>query len=83
MWKLEENICDFLEDVEKVLSDDPLFVILNSYTTGLASSTMSYILSLKIKNKRGGVVEADEIGIKVQQTGLVLPSGASARWINV
>ena len=83
MWKIEECISDFLELVEKVLSDCPLFVILNSYTTGLQASVMSYLLSLKLKNKRGGNVLADEIGLKVEASGLIMPAGASSRWINV
>lgn len=81
MWKLEDNIGAFLELCERVLSDDPLFVILNSYTTGLQPASMSYLLSLKIKGKRGGRVESDEIGLPVTSTGLVLPAGATARWI--
>jgi len=81
MWKLEDNIGDFLELCEKVISDNPLFVILNSYTTGLQSASMSYLLSLKIAAKRGGSVIADEIGLPVTSTGLVLPCGATARWI--
>ena len=81
MWKLEDNIGDFLELCEKVLSDDPLFVILNSYTTGLQPAAMSYLLSLKIGAKRGGTVMSDEIGLPVTSTGLTLPAGATARWI--
>lgn len=81
MWKLEDNIGDFLELCEKVLSDDPLFVILNSYTTGLQPAAMSYLLSLKVGKKRGGTVTSDEIGLPVTETGLVLPCGATARWM--
>ena len=81
MWKLEDNIGDFLELCEKVLSDNPLFVILNSYTTGLQPAAMSYLLSLKISKKRGGVVLSDEIGLPVSSTGLTFPCGATARWI--
>ena len=81
MWQLEDNIGAFLEICEKVLSDNPLFMILNSYTTGLQPAAMSYLLSLKVASKRGGRVESDEIGIPVRSTGLVLPAGATARWI--
>ncbi len=80
MWKLEDNIGAFLELCESVLSDNPLFVILNSYTTGLQPAAMSYLLSLKVAKKRGGRVDSDEIGLPVTQTGLVLPCGATARW---
>lgn len=81
MWKLEDSIGTFLELCEKVLSDDPLFMILNSYTTGLQPASMSYLLSLKVASKRGGQVLSDEIGLPVTATGLVLPAGATARWI--
>lgn len=80
MWRLEDNIGDFLALCEKVLSDDPLFVILNSYTTGLQPAAMNYLISLKIKALRGGRVESDEIGLPVTASGLVLPAGATSRW---
>ncbi len=80
MWKLEDNIASFLEHCERVLSDNPLFVILNSYTTGLQAASMSYLLSLKVAKKRGGCVTSDEIGLPVSASGLVLPCGATARW---
>ncbi len=80
MWKLEDSIGDFLVTCEKLLSDKPLFLLLNSYTTGLAPSAMEYLVSLYIKNKRGGIVESDELGIKVSQSGYNLPCGASVRW---
>ncbi len=80
IWKIEDSIGDFLELCEKVLSDNPLFVLLNSYTTGLAPSTMAYLLHLKIAEKRDGVISADEIGLVTRSTGMPLPCGASARW---
>ena len=79
-WKLEDSIADFVELAASVLSDDPLFFLLNSYTSGLSPSTMGYILKLKLEKKLGGTVLADEIGLPVTQTGGVLPCGASARW---
>ena len=63
-----------------MLSDDPLFFLVNSYTTGLSPSTMGYILKLKLEKKLGGTVTADEIGLPVTATGGVLPCGSSARW---
>ncbi len=80
VWKLEDSIADFVELAASVLSDDPLFFLLNSYTTGLSASTMGYVLKLKLEKKIGGTVLADEIGLPVTQTGGVLPCGASARW---
>ena len=80
VWKLEESIDALIRLVSQVLSDDPLFFLVNSYTTGLSPSTMGYLLSLYVKEKRGGRVEADEIGLPVLETGAVLPCGSSARW---
>ncbi len=80
VWKLEEGIGDFVELAASVLSDDPLFFLVNSYTTGLSPSTMGYILKLKLEKKLGGTVTADEIGLPVTATGGVLPCGSSARW---
>jgi len=80
IWKLEDNISGFVFLVSKLLSDNPLFFLINSYTTGLSPSAMGYILSAAVKKKYGGRVEADEIGIPVTQTGEVLPCGSSAFW---
>ncbi len=80
VWKLEENIDDLVLLTAQVLSDDPLFFLLNSYTTGLSASTTGYLLNLHIAKKYGGKVTADEIGLPVTETGAVLPCGSSARW---
>ncbi len=80
VWKLEENLYPFVELVSGVLSDDPLFVILNSYTTGLAPSVLTYILQTVIGGRFGGHTVSDELGLPVTQTGLALPCGAAGRW---
>lgn len=77
VWKLEEQIFDFVRECVKLLSNDPLFVVINSYTAGLSPSVMQYILGSLIS---GGTVEADEIGLPVTQSGLVLPCGSTAIW---
>lgn len=77
VWKLEEQIYDFVAECVKLLSDHPLFVVINSYTAGLSPSVMHYILGSLIK---GGNVTADEIGLPVTQSGLVLPCGSTAVW---
>ena len=59
---------------------EPLFFLINSYTTGLAPSVLTYMLSLAVKERFGGHVESDEIGLPVSGTELVLPCGASGRW---
>ena len=83
MWKLEDNIGDFLELCERVLSDNPLFVILNSYTTGLQPAAMSYLLSLKVGKKRGGTVTSDEIGKAVLQKLRKLDAVSYIRYASV
>ncbi len=80
VWKLEENLYPFVELVAGVLSDDPLFVILNSYTTGLSPSVLTYILQTVIGGKFGGHTVSDELGLPVTATGLALPCGSTGRW---
>ena len=79
IWKMENSIYEFLELSAKLLSDRPLFFVINSYTTGLAPAVLKYLLSTVLKDK-GGVVQADEIGLPVRETSLVLPCGACGRW---
>ena len=81
VWKLEDEIYNFAEICSQVLSDDPLMVLINSYTTGLSPSVMEYILGSLVSNKFGGKLTCDEIGLPVTQTGMVLPCGASAMWL--
>jgi len=79
VWKIEENIDDFVSLTEKVLSDNPLFFLLNSYTTGLSASTMKYIAETRLLSDRRGISEADELGLLVRESGLALPCGSSVR----
>lgn len=79
VWKIEENIDEFVALTANLLSDEPLFFLLNSYTTGLSASTMKYITSVRLLSKRGGYSEADELGLPVGNTGLALPCGSSVR----
>lgn len=81
VWKLEDNISELINVTADVLSDDPLFFLLNSYTTGLSAGTMGYMLNSVLSEKFGGKTESGEIGLYVSETGGILPSGASARWI--
>ena len=80
VWRLEENLYPFVELVSGVLSEEPLFIILNSYTTGLAPSVLTYILETLISKKFGGHTVSDELGLPVTESGLVLPCGATGRW---
>ena len=79
VWKIEENIDDFVALVSNLLSDTPLFFLLNSYTTGLSASTMKYITELRIGKGRDIRCEADELGLPVKDSGFALPCGSSVR----
>ena len=80
IWKLEENLYPFVELVASVLSDEPLFMIINSYTTGLAPSVLGYIMDTLVTKKHGGHTECGELGLPVRDTGLILPCGSTGRW---
>lgn len=80
VWKLEDNIDELVSLVSRVLSDEPLFFLINSYTTGLSPMTMSYIVNMKVASRFGGKTEAGELGLRVSESGLMLPCGASTRW---
>ena len=80
IWKLEENLWPFVELVAQLLSDNPLFFLINSYTTGLAPSVLTYILETLVTRKHGGHTESQELGLPVTNTGLALPCGATGRW---
>lgn len=79
IWKIEESVFPFMQLCSQLISDTPLFFLINSYTTGLQPAVLTYMLSTILKS-RGGKVEASEIGLPVKDTGLVLPCGASGRW---
>lgn len=80
VWKLENEIYSFVELCRGVLSENPIAVLLNSYTTGLSPAVMQYILSSVLSPTFGGHTESDEIGLPVTSSGLVLPCGATAIW---
>ena len=80
VWKLEDNLYDFVKLCAGVLSERPLFVLINSYTTGLAPSVLGYLLHLLVAEKYGGKCTWDELGLPVTETGLALPCGATGRW---
>lgn len=80
VWKLEEQVYSLVELCSNVLTDSPLFFNINSYTTGLSPSVMNYLNGAILKPKFGGSITADEIGLPVTETGLILPCGATASW---
>lgn len=78
MWKLEDSIYSLMTSITELLSDKPLFVLLNSYTTGLSASVMEYLLRMTIGKRFDISVDSQEIGLPVKQTGLALPCGSTA-----
>ena len=80
VWKIEDTLHHLVKSCCHLLSDEPLFFLINSYTTGLSASVLSYMLSLEVVPEHGGHVEADEVGLSVSASGLVLPCGAAGRW---
>ncbi len=80
IWKIEDSIFPFIELCAQLLSDKPLFFLINSYTTGLQPAVLAYMMNTAITSKFGGHVEAGEIGLPVRENGLILPCGASGRY---
>ena len=78
MWKMEEKIFQLLNLCTKLLSDKPLFLLLNSYTTGLSPSVVGYLLHMTVGQKFKIQVISEEIGLPVKSTGLPLPCGNTA-----
>ena len=80
VWQFENNIYDLVELCTKVLSDNPIFFLINSYTTGISSKVLENILNLTIPKKYNGYFEAGEIGLPMENSKLVLPCGIYGRW---
>ena len=81
VWKLEQQLSELLTDVGKILSDDPLFFFLNSYTGGLSPTILNYMVKSCIAPKNSGNVFTEEIGIKVTKRDIVLPCGNTTIWM--
>lgn len=81
VWKIEDELYPLVRECVKLLSDKPLFFLINSYTTGLSAQVLDNILKLTVAKKFGGKVTADEIGLPIKSSGLVLPCGISGRWV--
>jgi 23S rRNA (cytosine1962-C5)-methyltransferase len=80
IWKIEDSIHPFIKLCTQLLTDKPLFFLINSYTTGLQPGVLSYMIMEEIGKKFGGKVSSDEIGLPVKENGFILPCGASGRW---
>ena len=80
VWKIEECVDELITLASQLLSDDPLFFLINSYTTGLSPLAMQYILDRRVKTRFGGILESGELALPVTASKGFLPCGASARW---
>ena len=80
VWQFENNIYDLVDLCTKVLSDNPLFFLINSYTTGISSTVLANILNLTVNKKHNGKIEAGEIGLPMENSKLILPCGIYGRW---
>ena len=80
LWKIEDMLHDMVKLTASLLSDRPLFYLINSYTTGLAPAVLTYLIHTEIVKRFGGHADAQEVGLPVTDTGLILPCGAAGRW---
>ena len=82
VWKFEEELFKLIEGCMSILSNKPLFFMINSYTTGISPIVVSNILSLTLKKAYGGTAVSEEIGLPITASGLILPCGATSRWFS-
>ncbi len=80
VWNFEKDLEPLIKLCVELLSDNPLFFQINSYTTGISATVLENILNINIKNKYNGVVSSDEVGIKITNNDLILPCGIYGRW---
>ena len=80
VWKIEDELFGMVELCMEVMSDKPLFFLINSYTTGLSGGILENILKMTLQKKYGGEISVDEVGLPITNQGLVLPCGYSGRW---
>ena len=81
MWKIEDALFPLICDCMEILSDDPLFMLINSYTTGLSATVLKNVMKVTAQKRFGGEFDADEIGLPIESNGLVLPCGITGRWV--
>ncbi len=80
VWKIEQALWPLVQKCVQLLSDKPIFFMINSYTTGLAPSVLTYMIKSTVEPLYGGSTQAEELGLRATANGLVLPSGACGRW---
>lgn len=82
VWDIEKNLNYLVTICSELLSDKPLFFLINSYTTGLSSRVLSNLLELNVNSKHKGVISDGEVGIPIQENNLILPCGIYGRWVS-
>lgn len=80
VWQFEQNIADLISLCMKVLSDNPVFLLINSYTTGISAKVLENLLKLNMTKQAGGKFSSGEIGLPMKNSNLVLPCGIYGRW---
>ena len=80
VWNIETDLFDLVKKCTELLSDDPILFLINSYTTGLSMTVLENILNLTVNKKHNGFISSDELGIKEENSNIILPCGIYARW---
>ena len=80
LWEIEKNLFDFVERCSLLLSDDPLFFLISSYATELGAQAVGNVLDIVLRDRFGGKVSSEELGLPVKNMGIILPCGQSTRW---
>lgn len=80
VWDIEKNLSYLVKICTEILSDEPLFFLINSYTTGLSSTVLSNLLRMTVDKKCEGIVSCGEVGLEIKNNDLILPCGIYGRW---
>ncbi|MBR3362882.1 MAG: class I SAM-dependent methyltransferase [Bacilli bacterium] len=80
VWKFEKNMAVLLDGVIRILSDKPIFLLINSYTTGVSNIVLGNMLKIKMKKYSNGKIETGELGLPIKKNGMILPCGIYGRW---
>ncbi len=80
VWNIEKNLTELVQLCTEILSEDPLFFIINSYTTGLSSTSLKNLLTLTVNKHTKGIITAGELGLPITNNDLILPCGIYGRW---
>lgn len=83
IWKFEDELYGLVTKCRDILSEKPLFFIINSYTTGISHTVVANVMDVTVGRKFKGTIQSDEIGLPIKSSGLFLPCGATTRWFNI